>query len=198
MMRKEKREQEVKFLLVTIYDSRFTIHGIEAQIMTRYKIMILISGLVVVLDQFTKFLILKLLPVHTSITVIPGFLDITHLHNAGVAFGMFSGNSSNTKQLLLMFASLIAVGVLFYLYHQANQTNRFMMAGFALLLGGAVGNLIDRIYMGKVVDFIDLYIGDMHWPAFNVADSAISVGVTILLYHVIFNKPEIILKSKGS
>jgi signal peptidase II len=120
-------------------------------------------------------------------------LDITHLHNTGVAFGMFSGNSSNTKQLVLMAASLIAVGILFYLYHQANQTNRFMMVGFALLLGGAIGNLIDRIYMGKVVDFIDLHIGGLHWPAFNVADSAISVGVVILLYHIIFKKPDIIL-----
>ena len=160
--------------------------------------MILIAGLVVLLDQFTKFIILKYMDIHKSIAVIPGFLDITHLHNTGVAFGMFSGNPSNTKQLVLMAASLIAVGILFYLYHQANQTNRFMMVGFALLLGGAVGNLIDRIYMGKVVDFIDFHIGGFHWPAFNVADSAISVGVVILLYHIIFKKPDIILKSSGS
>jgi signal peptidase II len=166
--------------------------------MSKYKTMILISTLVVILDRLTKFLIVKWVPIHKSIPVIPGFFDITHVHNTGVAFGMFSGSPSNIKQLLLTSVSLIAVCVLFYLYHQTNKMYRFMMAGFALLLGGAAGNLIDRVFMGEVVDFIDVYIGDLHWPAFNIADSAITVGIAILLYHVIFKKPEIVFNPKGS
>ncbi len=166
--------------------------------MSKYKTMILISAVVVILDQLTKFLIMEWMPIHKSVVIIPGFLDITHLHNSGVAFGMFSDSPSDIKQLLLTSLSVIAVGVLFYLYHQTNKMYRFMMAGFALLLGGALGNLIDRIFMGEVVDFIDVYIGDLHWPAFNIADSAITVGIAILIYHVIFKKPEIVFNPKGS
>jgi signal peptidase II len=167
--------------------------------MVKYKMMALVSLLVIVLDRLTKLAVLKWMPIHTSISVIPGFLDISHVQNTGVAFGIFSSNPSNLKQVLLSGASLIAVAVLFYLYHQTNQTYRFMMVGFALLLGGAIGNLIDRVFMGKVVDFIDVYVGAMHWPAFNVADSAISVGIAILLYHIIFKKPEVVFNNtKGS
>jgi signal peptidase II len=160
-------------------------------ILPKYRMLLVIAPLIVIFDQVTKILILKLVPLHKSLTVIPGFLNITHIQNAGVAFGIFSQKSSNMKQLLLMAASLMAVCLIFYFYHKSAQESRIMMASFALIFGGAVGNFIDRARIGRVVDFIDVYIGDMHWPSFNVADSAISVGVVVLMFFVIFKKPEL-------
>lgn len=159
----------------------------------KYTLMLIIAPLVVLLDQVTKLLILKHIMLHDTLTVIPGFLNITHIRNSGVAFGIFSRQSSNLKQLLLMSASLAAVCLIFYFYHKSVHTSRVMMTAFALIFGGAVGNLIDRLRLGQVIDFIDVYLGDMHWPSFNVADSAISIGVVVLMYYVLFKKPELFL-----
>lgn len=159
----------------------------------KYTLMLIIAPIVVFLDQVTKILILKLVPLHTTKTVIPGFLDITHIQNPGVAFGVFSQQPSDMKQVLLMAVSFLAVCLIFYFYHKSVHESRAMMSAFALIFGGAVGNLIDRVRIGQVIDFIDVYLHDMHWPAFNVADSAISVGVAVLLFFVIFKKPELFL-----
>jgi signal peptidase II len=164
----------------------------------KYAALMIIAGLVIGLDQITKLLILRYLPLYDVIPIIPGFLDIIHLQNPGVAFGMFSANHSNIQQIVLMSASLVAVCVIFYFYSQTTNEYRFMLLGFALIFGGAIGNFIDRIRMGRVVDFIDVYIGNLHWPAFNVADSAISIGIAIFLYHMIFKRPDFFFDQEGA
>jgi signal peptidase II len=148
----------------------------------------LVAGAVLVLDQATKALILKYLPLGASAPVIPGFFDLTHVHNPGGAFGFLSGVSAEVRGLLFVAVSLLAAGLILYFYWQTPIRQRFLAVGLSLLFGGAVGNLVDRIRFGIVVDFLDLYAGELHWPAFNVADSAISVGVFIFGYHILFQK----------
>jgi signal peptidase II len=148
----------------------------------------MVAGAVLVLDQATKALILKHLPLGDSIPVIPGFFDLTHVHNPGGAFGFLSGVSAEVRSLLFVAVSLLATGLILYFYWQTPIRQRFLAVGLSLLFGGAVGNLVDRIRFGIVVDFLDLYAGELHWPAFNVADSAITVGMFIFAYHILFQK----------
>ena len=154
----------------------------------QYIKLAVISGLVVILDQVTKILILKNLPLYHSITIIPGFFNITHIHNPGGAFGFMAHQDSSLGNFIFILLASVAVCIIFYFYKNTNRTHPFLASGFALILGGAVGNLIDRIRVGKVVDFLDFYVRSYHWPAFNVADSAITVGVTIFLFHLLFRK----------
>jgi len=148
----------------------------------------IVAGAVLVLDQVTKALVLAHLPLGGSIPVIPGFFDLTHVHNPGGAFGFLSGMSAEVRSLLFVAVSLLAAGLILYFYWQTPVRQRFLAAGLSLLFGGAIGNLVDRIRFGVVVDFLDLYAGNLHWPAFNVADSAITVGVLIFAYHILFGK----------
>jgi signal peptidase II len=154
----------------------------------QYTKLAVISGLVVIIDQITKILILKNLPLYHSITIIPGFFNITHIHNPGGAFGFMAHQDSSLRNFLFILLASIAVCFIFYFYKSTNRTHPFLASGFALILGGAIGNLIDRIRFGKVVDFLDFYVHNYHWPAFNVADSAITVGVTIFIFHLLFKK----------
>jgi len=148
----------------------------------------LVAGAVLVLDQATKALVLKHLPLGESLPVIPGFFDLTHVHNPGGAFGFLSGMSAEFRGLLFVAVSLLAVALILYFYWQTPVRQRLLAVGLSLIFGGAVGNLVDRIRFGIVVDFLDLYAGELHWPAFNVADSAITVGVLIFGYHILFHK----------
>ena len=154
----------------------------------KYIKLAVVAGLVVLADQITKALILKYLPYHQSITVIAGFFDITHIHNPGGAFGLMANMSETVRTIVFLLASSVAVGLIFYFYIKIPPLYSFLAVGFALILGGAIGNLIDRVRMGVVVDFLDVYIGKYHWPAFNIADSAITVGIFIFGFHLLFKK----------
>jgi len=147
-----------------------------------------VAGAVLILDQVTKALILAHLPLGGSIAVIPGFFDLTHVHNPGGAFGFLAGMSAEVRSLLFIAVSLVAAGLILYFYWQTPLGQRFLSVGLALIFGGAVGNLVDRMRFGIVVDFLDVYAGTLHWPAFNVADSAITIGVGIFAYHILFCK----------
>ncbi len=147
-----------------------------------------VAGAVLILDQVTKALILAHLPLGGSIAVIPGFFDLTHVHNPGGAFGFLAGMSAEVRSLLFIAVSLVAAGLILYFYWQTPLGQRFLSVGLALIFGGAVGNLVDRMRFGIVVDFLDVYAGTLHWPAFNVADSAITIGVGIFAYHILFRK----------
>ena len=141
---------------------------------------LLISLAVLFLDQWTKGLITRLFDVHQSSTVIANFFDITYVRNSGAAFGLFASVDSSLKAIIL---NTVAVLVFFVVSGYALRTSHKsvrLQTGFALILGGAVGNLLDRVRFGYVVDFLDFSIGSHHWPAFNVADSAICVGVGLL------------------
>jgi signal peptidase II len=136
---------------------------------------------IVALDQVTKALVRRTLPLHESVTVVPGFLDFTHIRNTGAAFGFMDGADFPYKTVLLSaiaVASLVGVG--FYAAGLPRE-QRLARWGLALILGGAAGNLIDRVTAGFVVDFVDVYWRAYHFWAFNVADSAITVGVTLWL-----------------
>ena len=154
----------------------------------KYIRLAVVAGLVVLVDQITKALIIKYLPLHKSITVIGGFFDITHILNPGGAFGLMANMSMVVRTVVFLFISSLAVGLILYFYIKTPPGFPFLATGFALIFGGAIGNLIDRIRFGVVVDFLDFYIGKYHWPAFNVADSAITVGILIFIYHLLLRK----------
>ena len=141
--------------------------------------------LVLAIDQLTKALVRQLLPEHSSVPVIPGFLDLTHVRNTGAAFGILNAADFPFKAVvipLIATAALVAVGL--YSASLAHH-QRAARIGLALIIGGAAGNLIDRIVAGSVVDFVDVYWHTYHFWAFNVADSAITVGVSIMILDMI-------------
>lgn len=150
--------------------------------------MILVSGCVVFADQITKYIIKINLALYDNIIVIEKFFNITHILNPGGAFGFFASQPLEVRKFIFLFmSSVVAIFVLWF-YKRCAADFIFLSYGLALIFGGAIGNLIDRFRYGKVVDFLDFYIGSAHWPAFNVADSAISIGMGILIYHILFKK----------
>lgn len=140
---------------------------------------LLVSLAVLVLDQWTKWLVEVHLPHHTVEPLIPGFLNLTHVRNTGVAFGLFASDAVHRGWLLtgLGLVALLAVGLYFWF---APVRDRSLLVALALVVGGALGNLIDRFSSGAVTDFVDVYVGNHHWPSFNVADSAISIGIVLM------------------
>lgn len=148
----------------------------------------LVSFIIIIIDQATKYLIQLRFDIHQSIIVIDNFFSLTHILNPGGAFGFFAGQSLIVRKFIFIFLSTIVACFVLYIYFKTAIEHLFLSYGFALIFAGAVGNLIDRIRYGKVIDFLDFYIGSYHWPAFNVADSAISIGMVILVYHIVFNK----------
>ena len=150
----------------------------------KYRRLGWIAGSVVLADQVTKGIILAHLRLYETIPVVPGFFNITHIQNPGGAFGFLAQQSPTVRGLIFLLMSFLAVCLIFWFYRKTPPTHRLMAAGFALIFGGAIGNLIDRLRFGQVVDFLDFYVGAWHWPAFNVADSAITIGITIFLLHV--------------
>ena len=143
---------------------------------------------VLIVDRWTKLLIQKRFELNASISVIDGLFNITYVRNTGVAFGIFSSISSPAKSILLsIFTACAAVVVVTYSVRSPAR-NRLLQIGLGLILGGALGNLYDRLAYGYVVDFLELYAGSYHWPSFNVADSAISIGVALLALEIFRNE----------
>jgi signal peptidase II len=138
---------------------------------------LLVSLAVLVLDQWTKWLVEVHLPHHSTQPIIPGFLNLNHVRNTGVAFGLFASDGGGWLLTLLGLVALTAVGLYFWF---APARDRSLLVALALVVGGAIGNLIDRVSSGAVTDFIDVYVGVHHWPSFNVADSAISIGIVLM------------------
>ncbi len=154
---------------------------------TRHRLLYgLIPLIVIALDQWSKWLIRTNFRIHwDTLTIIPGFFDIVHVRNKGAAFGL--GNSAGPSVVPTLL-NILAVAVFIFvlvLAMKSQTTDRILQVGLHLILGGAVGNLIDRFTLGSVVDFLDVYITiggvERHWPAFNIADSAICVGIGLLL-----------------
>jgi signal peptidase II len=136
---------------------------------------------IIVLDQMTKAAVRSRVPLYSSVTVIPGVMDLTHVQNTGAAFGILNAADFRFKTALI---ALIAVAALFGVgMYAASLARHEIMAriGLALIIGGAAGNLIDRIVVGSVVDFVDVYWRTHHFWAFNVADSAITVGAAVMI-----------------
>jgi signal peptidase II len=137
-------------------------------------------------DQLTKALIRRSLALYESTTIIPGFIDLTHVRNTGAAFGLFNAADFPLKPAIMLGMAILALAAIAVYASQLRPDERLARTGLALVLGGAVGNLIDRAVTGYVLDFVDVYYGDAHFWAFNVADSAITVGAALVILDVLF------------
>lgn len=151
--------------------------------MSKHAFVAAVAGTVLVLDQLTKWWIRRTLEVGDAITVIPSHFHIVHARNTGGAFSFLAGADAAFRVPFFLIATMIAIGVLVYFLRQVQPHQRVLLFALAGLLGGALGNLIDRVALGSVTDFLDVHWRHHHWPAFNVADSFISIGVVILLVH---------------
>ncbi|MFO7760791.1 MAG: signal peptidase II [Thermodesulfobacteriota bacterium] len=138
--------------------------------------------LVVLTDQLSKWLIMESLSLYETINIIPGFFNLTYIHNPGAAFGLFAGNGEGWRLWFFVVAALIALVAIISLYRYYKNKGLLYALCLGLIGGGAVGNLIDRFRFGSVVDFLDFYIGPHHWPAFNLADSAICLGIGFFVW----------------
>ena len=133
------------------------------------------------LDQLTKYWVAQTIPKYSVIPVIPDFFNLVHVYNRGAAFGLLSTWSPEYVRYFFIGTSLIIAVVLGYLYLRTSIEHPLFLWGYSLLLSGALGNLIDRVLFGEVLDFLDFSVGRHHWPAFNVADSLICVGAGFLV-----------------
>jgi signal peptidase II len=140
---------------------------------------------VLLLDRFTKWLVIRNIALDDSISIIPGLFRLTHLENPGAAFSIFAESSSPYRTALLVAVSLAALAVVALLLWTRRSSFSSTTIALSLIAGGALGNLWDRVADGKVTDFLDFYIGSHHWPPFNVADSAIVVGALLLMLRML-------------
>jgi signal peptidase II len=151
--------------------------------------LLLLSFVVLVLDQWTKWLVETRLPPHSSREILPGLLHLSHVRNTGVAFGLLPAQGETWATAALV---LLSAGALFFVgwyFLRTSEDQKLLLVALALVLGGAVGNLVDRIATGAVTDFVGVYLGSYRWPDFNVADSAISVGLVLMLLDALLHRP---------
>jgi signal peptidase II len=149
----------------------------------------LVALSIFILDRLSKVLVEVYLPLHQSWTIIPGFFDLAHTRNTGVAFGFLANSASPwVPWVLTLISSLALVAILAFALRNS-QKNWKLQLGLMLVLGGAAGNLYDRLRYGYVIDFIEVYYSSYHWPTFNVADSSISIGIGLLLLETLTHRP---------
>ena len=139
-----------------------------------------ISLAIIVLDAITKWLVSANISLHDAVTVIPNIFSIVHVRNTGAAFGIGANAESQVVPLLLNSGAILVFLIVVASALRTPLSDRTLQIGLHLILGGAIGNLVDRFRFGYVVDFLDFYVRDHHWPAFNVADSAICIGIGLL------------------
>jgi len=154
-----------------------------------------IISTVLVLDQLTKHLVQKNIRLYDVIQVIPGFFNLTHVRNKGAAFSLLSTLPDGWRSAFFVAVTLVAVAAIGVLIRKSHE--RLLVSAFSLIIGGALGNVIDRVRYGEVVDFVQWYVKSYYWPSFNVADSAITVGVALLVVDMLFVKRTEAISSKS-
>lgn len=147
----------------------------------KYTLFFLILVPVLAVDQWTKSYIDSVMSLHDSFPVIQGFFNITYIRNPGAAFGFLAGASPAFRSIFFLSVTAVAIVLILYFIMKTSREGMLLTASLSLILSGALGNLIDRVRFGEVIDFLDVYLGSHHWPAFNVADSAISIGAVLLI-----------------
>jgi len=162
--------------------------GIGLEHKRHLGLMLLIVSSVIVLDQLTKWLITSTMRLHESISVIPDLFSITYIRNSGAAFGILAGSHAGFRLVFFGLTSVLALALLGTIYVRLSPADWVGQVSVSAIFGGAVGNLIDRIHSGEVIEFLDFSLLGHHWPAFNVADAAITVGVGILIMHFFRHK----------
>ena len=150
----------------------------------------LLALLVILLDRWSKHVVATRIAMYRHIQIIPGFFSLTHTENTGAAFSLFADSPSHWKTAMLIGFSIVAMIVVSTLLWKQSRALTMTGIAFSLILGGAVGNLWDRVARGRVVDFLDLYYHGHHWPIFNLADSAIVVGASLLVLEIVFGHPK--------
>ncbi len=165
----------------------FPIHK-EFSLKNKYAWVGSIMSIVLIADQFTKYLVTTRVRLYSIIPVVPGFFNITHVRNRGAAFGILAGAPEVWRSLFFISVTIAAIAVIGGLIWKTHE--RLLVTAFSLIAGGAIGNLIDRVRYGEVVDFIQWYVKSHYWPSFNVADSAISIGVALLVLDMLLKKPQ--------
>jgi signal peptidase II len=154
---------------------------VESVMKKKYWVLLIILVWIISVDQWTKYSVQKGLPLHHAVPVIKGFFNLTHVRNPGGAFGIFGGEKGGVGSLLFVIVSLNAIGIILFFFFKTREDEGILSLAFSLVLSGAIGNLIDRFRYGEVIDFLDFQISSFHWPAFNIADSAITVGIGLIL-----------------
>ena len=139
-------------------------------------------------DQLTKAIVAQKIPFLTSKSIIPGFFNLTHIRNRGAIFGFFSQSGSQPLYIILTLASLAALVFVVFYFFKTPTSERFMKVSLSLILAGALGNMIDRIFRGYVIDFMDFYVKEWHWPSFNIADASITIGAFFIIFIFFFRK----------
>lgn len=142
---------------------------------------VVVAAAVIVIDQITKLWIMAQFSLYDQLEVVPRFFNLVYVTNTGAAFGLLAGSKTWLRQAFFVTVSLVALTVIVIAHGHLKKQSRLFVYALGLIGGGAVGNLIDRLRFGSVVDFLDFYLGTYHWPAFNVADSAITTGVGLFL-----------------
>jgi signal peptidase II len=152
----------------------------------KYWVLLIFCVGILFLDQWTKSLVVQKLPLYEQVEVIQGFFNLTHMRNTGGAFGIFGGEKGGLGSVLFVAVSLIAIGAIAFLFIKIKEDERILALSFSLILSGAIGNLIDRLRFGEVVDFLQFYLSFLPWhifnpwPTFNIADSAICIGIGLM------------------
>lgn len=156
--------------------------------MRRYRLASLWAVVIVALDQLTKLWVSETMELWTGFPVIQGFFNLVHVTNKGAAWGFLASESIDWQRPLFIAVTILALGFIGYMLKTADNSDRWMITGLGLIAGGAVGNLIDRVRLGVVVDFLDFHVSGHHWPAFNIADCALTVGAGCIIISMFFNR----------
>ena len=156
--------------------------------MNRRLFYFLLILILLIADQLTKTIVAQKIPLLSRKSIIPGFFNLTHVRNRGAIFGFFSQSGSQILYIILMLASLAAFCLVVFYFLKTPTSERFMIISLSLILAGALGNLIDRIFRGYVIDFLDFYVRKWHWPSFNVADASITIGAFLLIFVFFFKR----------
>ncbi|MBI5427336.1 MAG: signal peptidase II [Nitrospinae bacterium] len=157
----------------------------------KYLHLLLISNAIVILDQFTKFMVNIHIPQYASMPVVDKFFHLTHIRNSGVAFGLFARQSSEYKAWFFILISAVALIAILSFFHHTPDEKKIVQNGLILIFSGAIGNMIDRILYKEVIDFLDFFYNDYHWPAFNIADSCITAGVGLMMLDLFLKRHEV-------
>jgi len=152
--------------------------------MKKYGLFFLTVLVIFALDQLTKYWVIGFLPLHDSIPVLEGFFHLTHVRNPGAAFGFLAGMNPLFRSVFFIAANLLAMGLILFYFFRTDKKPSLLILGLSLVMAGALGNLTDRLRFGDVVDFLDLFVGSWHWPAFNIADASITTGAFLIVWEI--------------
>ena len=162
----------------------------------RFKFLLALVLICIFFDQITKLFLIRAIPLHDGFSVISGFFVIVHVQNYGAAFGLLNNPETDWQFWFFFTITIFIIGFILNLVRESPY-DKWLFIGFSLILGGALGNFIDRVRFRYVIDFLDFYIGTWHWPVFNVADMCICVGTTLVARFYYFEAKEEYLKNKN-